>query len=249
MDRRLPTDTRRGAGRDSLILDYQPRHCMRTGRVLAVEALPRWPHRLTAAVSGGSAGTSERHSPRLIGGWMLQNACLEAQQWNRSDLRLAVKLMGPHLSSEELCIQVSAALEESGLPPECLELAIPESTVFSLDEDATIAFASLRDIGVNLLLDEFGHVFASLLALRDMPLTAMKVDRLMLRSLPSDKETLAVVRAAVETSHAMGLSVCADGVENEGQRRVLQDLDIDEGQGGVFSPPLSTADLRVYLQR
>lgn len=223
---------------------------MRTGRVLAIEALPRWPHRLTAAITAGSSGsTQDRHSPRLVSGWLLQNACIEARQWNRPDLRLAIKLVGPQLSSEELCIQVSAALDESELAPECLELAIPESTVFGLDDDATIAFASLRDIGVNLLLDEFGHVFASLLALRDMPLTAMKVDRLMLRSLPSDQETLAVVRAAIETSHAMGLSVCADGVESESQRRVLQDLDIDEGQGGVFSPPLSATEIRLYLQR
>lgn len=222
---------------------------MRSGRVLAVEALPRWPHRLTATITAGSSGTTDRHPPRLVSSWLLQNACIEARSWNRPDLRLAVKLMGSQLSSEELCIQISSALEESGLPPECLELAIPEATVFSLDEDAAIAFASLRDIGVNLLLDEFGHVFASLLALRDMPLTAMKVDRLMLRSLPSDQETLAIVRAAVETSHAMGLSVCADGVESEAQRRVLQDLDIDEGQGSVFSPPLSAADIRLYLQR
>lgn len=231
------------------MLDYQPRHCMRSGRTLAVEALPRWPHRLTTALSHHSSGSTERHSNRLIGGWLLQTACAEAKLWNRPDLRLSVKLIGPQLTSEELCIQVSSALEESGLPPECLELAIPESTAFSLDEDATIAFASLRDIGVNLLLDEFGHVFASLLALRDMPLTAMKVDRLMLRSLPSDQETLAVVRAAVETSHAMGLSVCADGVDTEAQRLALQGLTIDEGQGSVFSPPLSPAEIRAHLLR
>jgi EAL domain-containing protein (putative c-di-GMP-specific phosphodiesterase class I) len=240
---------RRGLTRDMLVLDYQPRHCMRSGRTLAVEALPRWPHRLTAAMGASSSGTPERHSGRLVGGWLLQTACTEARLWNRPDLRLSVKLIGPQLTSEELCIQVSAALEESGLPPECLELAIPESVAFSLDEDAAIAFASLRDIGVNLLLDEFGHVFASLLALRDMPLTAMKVDRLMLRSLPSDQETLAVVRAAVETSHAMGLSVCADGVDTDAHRLALQGLTIDEGQGGVFSPPLSAAEIRLYLQR
>lgn len=157
--------------------------------------------------------------------------------------------MGPQLSSEELCLQVSSTLAETGLPPECLELAIPESLIFSLDEDATIAFAGLRDIGVNLLLDEFGHVFASLVALRDMPLTAMKVDRPMLRNLPSDAETLAIIRAAVETSHAVGLRVCADGVENEAQRSAFQQLTIDEGQGAAFSRPLSAAELRLYLQR
>ena len=237
--------------RDALILDFQPRHCIRTGALLAVEAVLRWPIRRlsNAATLPAMHSTVERGLSRHLAGLVLQNACTEAASWQRPDLRLSVKLFGPQLSSEDLCLQISAALEESGLPPECLELAIPEQLAFALDDDAATAFAGLRDIGVNLLLDEFGHAIASLVALRDLPLTALKFDRLMLRGLPSDNETLALTRAVIETSHAIGLSVCADGVDQDGQRETLEQLGLDEAQGTAFSPPLTPQDIRLYLQR
>lgn len=237
--------------RDTLILDFQPRHDIRTGALLAVEAVLRWPiRRLTGqAVGLPAAAAADRGLSRHLSALLLQTACAEAAAWQRPDIRLSVKLVGPQLSSEDLCLQVSTALEESGLPPECLELAIPEQFAFALDNDAASAFAGLRDIGINLLLDEFGHAVASLVALRDLPLTALKFDRLMLRGLPSDAETLAVVRAVIETSHAIGLSVCADGVDQDAQRLTFGQLGLDEGQGTVFSPPLSPQDMRLYLLR
>ena len=70
----------------------------------------------------------------------------------------------------------------------------------------------------------------------------------MLRSLPLDEDNLAVVRAAIETSHAMGLRVCADGVDTDAQRAMLRTLTVDEGQGSIFSPPLSPVELRPYLR-
>ncbi len=238
--------------RDAPVLDFQPRHGIRTGELFAVEAILRWPIRRVGAAIGGAlalpSGT-DRSLLRSLSGLVLQTACAEAVTWQRPDIRLSVKLLGPHLSSEDLCLQVCAALEESGLPPERLELAIPEQLAFALDDDAASAFAGLRDIGVNLLLDEFGHAFASLVALRDLPLTALKFDRLMLRGLPTDPDALAVTRAVVETSHAIGLSVCADGVDLDSQRMTLEHLGMDEGQGTVFSPPLPPQDMRFYLQR
>jgi EAL domain-containing protein (putative c-di-GMP-specific phosphodiesterase class I) len=233
--------------RDALILDFQPRHCLRTQALLAAEAIVRWPIRRlgNAALPLGM----DRNLIRNLGGQVLHSACAEAMAWADADIRISVKLLGPHLSSEDLCLQVSAALAATGLPPERLELAIPEQLVFGLDDDAAAAFAGLRDIGVNLLLDEFGHAVASLVALRDLPLTALKFDRLMLRGLPTDGETLALTRAVIETSHAIGLSVCADGVDLGSQRLALAQLGLDEAQGSVFSPPLSAQEMRLYLQR
>jgi EAL domain-containing protein (putative c-di-GMP-specific phosphodiesterase class I) len=233
------------------VLDFQPRHSLATGALSAVEAVLRWPHRrLGPPGSPGAApaSASDRGLASLLGSWILQTACTEAATWGQTDLRISVKLVVAQLRGEELCLQVAAALEESGLAPDRLELSIPEQLVFNLEDDAAIAFAGLRDIGVNLLLDEFGHVFASLLALREIPLTALKVDRVMLRGLPLDTDNLAMIRAVIETTHAIGLTVCADGVDTEAQRATLLGLQVDEGQGGAFSPPLSSAELRGYLK-
>ena len=249
-DRRSAAEPRIPTNRESLTLEYYPRHCLKTGRLLAVEAMPRWPHRISGNFSSTLNPTTlaERHAVRMSGITLLQMACTEAAQWPLPEVRLSIKLLTPLPNSEELCLQISSVLTESGLAAECLELALPETFPYNLDEDSGIAFASLRDIGVNLLLDEFGHAVASLIALRDMPLTAMKVDRLMLRSLPADAANLAILQAAVQTAHAMGLRVCADSVDLETLKKALAAIGVDEGQGLAFTPPLSAEELRGYLR-
>ncbi len=223
---------------------------MQTGSLSAVEAMLGWPHRRlgTATLPPNASPTADRGLSSMLSAWMFRTACAEAAGWERTDLRLSVKLVAPQLRAEELCLQIAAALEETGLAPERLELSIPETLVFSLEDDADIAFATLRDIGVNLLLDEFGHIFASLTALRAIPLTALKVDRVMLRGLPLDEDSLSLVRAVIDSSHALGLRVCADGVDTEAQRATLVKLAVDDGQGSVFSPPISASALRHYMR-
>ena len=250
LDRRLQSELRRAVARDALALDFQPRHDMRTGSLSAVEAMLGWPHRRMSSPSLPLTATPniDRGLSSMLSAWMFRTACTEAASWERQDLRLSVKLVAPQLRAEELCLQIGAALEETGLAPERLELSIPENLIFSLEDDADIAFASLRDIGVNLLLDEFGHIFASLTALRAIPLTALKVDRVMLRGLPLDEDSLTLVRAAIDSAHALGLRVCADGVDTEVQRATLLTLAVDDGQGSVFSPPMPAAALRNYLR-
>ena len=236
--------------REALVLDFQPRHCIQTGDLRAVEAVLRWPIRRVGGSNGlHHASGIDRGLIHTLSTMVLQAACSEAMAWPQSTLRVSVKLLGAHFSSEELCLQVGAVLAETGLPPERLELAIPEHLAFALDEDAASAFAALRDIGVNLLLDEFGHTIASLVVLRDLPLTALKFDRLMLRDIPADRDTLAMVRAVIGTAHAIGLSACADGIDFSDQRIMLHQLGLDEGQGMVFSQPLSAQEIRHYLRR
>lgn len=249
-DRRSQAELRRAVARDTLLLDFQPRHNIETGTICAVEAILPWPHRRlgTPTLPAVPGIAWEPGLASMLGNWIFRAACAEAASWERQDLRLSVKLVAPQLRGEELCLQIAAALEATGLAPERLELSIPEHLAFNLEDDADIAFASLRDIGVNLLLDEFGHLYASLVAMREIPLTGLKVDRVMLRNLPLDEDNLTVVRAVIETSHAMGLRVCADGVDTDAQRAMLRTLTVDEGQGGIFSPALSPVQLRAYLR-
>ena len=248
----MQAELRRAVAREALVLDFQPRHDMQTGILCAVEATLGWPYRrlgMPSTLQLPAISTIDRGLSSLLSAWIFRTACAEAASWERQDLRLSVKLVATQLRAEELCLQIAAALDATGLAPERLELSIPENLVFSLEDDADIAFASLRDIGVHLLLDEFGHIFASLTALRAIPLTALKVDRVMLRGLPLDEDSLTIVRAVIDSSHALGLRVCADGVDTEAQRATLQKLGVDDGQGSVFSAPLSADDLGSYLRR
>jgi EAL domain-containing protein (putative c-di-GMP-specific phosphodiesterase class I) len=242
---------RRAVTRDALVLDFQPRHDMQTGSLSAVEAMLAWPHRRIGSPNLAplaASPTFDRGVSSMLSAWIFRAACAEAATWEQQDLRLSVKLLAPQLRAEELCLQVAEALQETGLAPERLEVSIPESLVFGLEDDADIAFAGLRDIGVDLLLDEFGHSFASLTSLRAIPLTALKVDRVMLRGLPLDEDSLTLLRALIDSAHALGLRVCADDVDTEEQRATLLKLAVDDGQGSVFSPPMSAGALRSYLR-
>jgi len=196
----------------------------------------------THAVISPERATSASH----MAGGLLHAACIQAGAWD-DDIRLSVRLVIEQFRGDDLCLQVAAALEESGLAPERLELAIPEHIVFGFSDDTNLALAGLRDLGVNLLLDEFGHIFASLAAMQKVPLTAVKVDRVMLRNLPREETDTKIVRAAVQAAHELGLTVCADGVDTEALRTLLEELGCDEGQGGFFSAPLTGLELDSYL--
>ncbi len=139
--------------------------------------------------------------------------------------------------------QVAAALEESGLMPECLELELTESLLIEVETETLLVLSAIRDLGVGLALDDFGTGYASLAVLKRLPLTAMKLDRSLVRDLPGDREDAAIVRAVVETGHALGLHVVAEGIETEAQRVFLASIGCDEGQGYLFGQPVPPASL------
>ncbi len=143
--------------------------------------------------------------------------------------------------------QVAAALEGSALPPERLELELTESVLAEASPDVLLALSAVRDLGVGLALDDFGLDFASLSMLKRLPLTGMKLDRSLIRDLPADREDAAIVRAVIAAGHALGLSVVAEGIEAEEQRAFLAGCSCDEGQGYLFSEPVSAAQLRARM--
>ena len=139
------------------------------------------------------------------------------------------------------------ALEQSGLRPDRLELELTESMLVDSSADTLLALSAVRDLGVGLALDDFGTGFASLSMLKRLPLTTMKLDRSLVRELPSNREDAAIVRAVIGTGHAMGLTVVAEGIETEAQRAYRSGIGCDEGQGYLFSHPLPAEQLRRTL--
>jgi EAL domain-containing protein (putative c-di-GMP-specific phosphodiesterase class I) len=148
------------------------------------------------------------------------------------------------LQDATLLSHVADAVQAAGLTPECLELELTESTLLAIDDDTLLILSALRDMGVGLALDDFGTGYASLAMLRRVPLTALKIDRSLIRGVPHDTEDAAIVAAMVATTHAMGLRIVAEGVETEAQRQFLTQLGADDGQGHLFGRPVPMARLR-----
>jgi len=109
--------------------------------------------------------------------------------------------------------------------------------------DTLLTLSAVRDLGVGIALDDFGTGFASLSMLKRLPLTVMKLDRSLIRDLPDNVEDSAIVKAVIETGHALGLTVVAEGIETEAQRAFLSGTGCDEGQGYLFSHPVPSDEL------
>lgn len=246
--RRLRRDLVDATGRFAFVLHFQPRVSLGSGRPTGAEALIRWPHRRRGTVSPREfiplAEATGLAVP--IGGWVLETACAEAVTWPDTAV-LSVNVSAGQLADDVLLGQVAAALELSALPAERLELELTERTLIDMGTETLLTLSAIRDLGVGLALDDFGTGFASLALLKRLPLTAMKLDRTLVRALPGDREDAAIVRAVIATGHALGLSVVAEGIETEGQRAFLAGCGCDEGQGHLFSQPVPAEQVRPRL--
>ncbi|HEY0418707.1 MAG TPA: EAL domain-containing protein [Acetobacteraceae bacterium] len=234
--RRLRRDLVTAAENDGFLLQYQPRVSLADGQTTGAEALVLWPHRKRGIVPPASflPLAEEAGLTSDIGGWVLRAACREAAAWPQS-WSVSVNVTPRQIEEHVLLRQLAEALELSGLHPERLELELSESMLVDVGLDTLLALSSIRDLGVGIALDDFGASHASLAMLKRLPLTALKIDRSLIRDLPADREDAAIVRAAIETGHALALSVVAEGIETETQRGFLSACGCDAGQGHLFS--------------
>lgn len=219
-------------------LTYRVRRQLLSGRIAGAEAQTVAPERRVLMPNAAAirAGSRERR-----GGWMLERACREAAAWAGGGVAVPV---GPLAGdAQRLPERVAMALEQSGLDPERLELLFVERLVAGADDDLLLALAAIRDLGVGLAFDEFGADVGNLSTLRRLPMTALKLSRGLVRGLPGDREEAAVARAVIAAAQAHDLMVGADGVDSEGQLAFLAGCGCDYGQGALFGPPLSGAEM------
>ncbi len=221
----------------NLEIAYQPRIDLATGQIIAHEALVRWPDRQRGMVLPNQilplAERIRRAEP--LGGWVLERACMEAAA--RENGAICVNVSGRQVRSSVIIAQVAAALDQSGLAPERLELDMSEDTLLAGGVDTLMVLSGLRDLGVGLSLDNFGTGISNLVTLRRLPLTAISLDRCLVRDLPDAPEDAAIVQAVIGAGHALGLTIVAEGIETEGQRALLAGMGCDAGQGFLFGQP------------
>jgi EAL domain-containing protein (putative c-di-GMP-specific phosphodiesterase class I) len=243
-ERDLATATREGL----LLLHYQPRLALADLHPVGAEALIRWPHRKRGLVSPGVfMPLAERSGQALeICAWALASASRDATAWPPACI-VSVSIAARRIDTATLLGHITAALEASGIVPERLEIGLGESLLLDAGEETFFALSAVRDLGVGIALDDFGTGVASLSMLRRLPLTALKLDRSMVRDLPDDREEAAIVRATIETGHALGLTVVAEGIETEPQRAFLVRAGCDLGQGILFGHPLDAGQIAARL--
>lgn len=247
-DRRQRQELRHAAQTGGFLLAFQPRRDVLRDVTVGAELQLRWPRRRggTTPASGFMPLLESLGLAADVAAWALTGACTAAAAWPRGQISVAAD---PGAFREgKLLRQVAHALAASGLAPERLELDIAEPALAADSSEALFTLAALRDIGVGVALDRFGSESASLLPLKRLPLTALKLDRSLVRDLPGDAEAAAIVAAVTRFAHALGLTVVACGVETAAQGAFLRSEGCDEAQGSQCGHALQAAEMCAALK-
>jgi len=248
----LKDDLGQALRRGQLGLVYQPLVEIGTGLVVGMEALLRWHHPQRGVIPPAEFIRLAEETGAIveIGRWVLQESCRQAMQWqshSAEPVRICVNVSPRQFKNPDLVDDVAQALMESGLPAGCLELELTENMLMHDVDDAIVLMEQLRDIGVNLSIDDFGTGYSNLSALRNFPVTRLKIDKSLLADL--DSSGRATMRAVVALGHALRMSVVAEGVESADQLTFLQSIACDEGQGFHIARPVVAGEVAGLIGR
>jgi diguanylate cyclase (GGDEF)-like protein len=234
---------------DQLVLHYQPIVDLRTGRASSVEALLRWQHPSRGLLPptmlldvAAEAGLLTR-----IGDRVLAQAAAQAAAWQHLGLRVYVNLSGVDVGRPDLAQRVLGAAAAAGCPTRALGIEVTEQHVLTDLETAHIGISALRRAGVGIAVDDFGTGYSSLTYLRRLSVDRLKVDGSLVRGLATDPVVRALVSAAVQMGHALGLSVVGEAVEDAYHESTLVEIGADAGQGYLYAPPLSPTEAHRWL--
>ncbi|MHA6722557.1 putative bifunctional diguanylate cyclase/phosphodiesterase [Sphingomonas sp. RS2018] len=251
-ERRVLEIALRGAvEKNELHLMYQPVVDAGSGRLTGFEALLRWTSPVHGIVSPDKFIPLAEDARLIvpIGEWVLRTACHEAAGWG-SDARVAVNVSADQLHNPAFVAVVASALAQSGLPAERLELEVTESVFMREGTGAVQVLERLLDLGIRLSLDDFGTGYSSLGYLSRTRFSTIKIDRSFVQSASrGGKEAIAIIRAVVALAQSLGMATTAEGVENEDEHRMVQQLGCTKVQGYYFGRPLPVPEARALVVR
>ena len=249
---RVETDLRRALAQGELLLHYQPKYALDSGRIIGAEALVRWSHPVRGLVPPGEFIPLAEATGLVvqIGAWVLDAACAQAQLWRQAGLpplRVSVNVSAREFTPA-LPERIAQTLQRYGLTPQWLELEITESTLMDNIERVICIMDRITALGVSLSLDDFGTGYSSLSYLKRFPIDTLKIDRSFTSGIPDDANDCAIASTIISIALQLKHKVIAEGVETVEQLQFLKSAGCDEVQGYLFSRPLPADDFERALR-
>lgn len=250
----LGSQLRGAAQRGELRAHYQPKIDIKTNRVIGAEALVRWQHPEHGLLPPGQfiSLAEELGLIGIIGQWIMERACLDAGCWLKAglgELKVAINVAKPQFLTGDLRLALDRIIRESGLNPQQVQIELTESMLMDDVPLSQALMSELRTLGVTLSIDDFGTGYSSLNYLKRFPLNELKIDQSFVVDLPGTSADVAIVRTIIDLGHRLGMSVIAEGVENEGQLACLRLLGCDHYQGFLFSKAMPSNRFAALLQQ
>ena len=239
-----------------LSLHYQPVINIKTGQVVAVEALIRWNHPQHGHISPSEfiPVMEETGVITLIGDWVLRTACQQIVQWhqqlgNINPIKVHVNLSARQLAQRNLARQVESTLIETRLPKDLLWLEITETAIMRNSQDGVQVLEQLKALDIGLCIDDFGIGYSSLSRLQQLPIDLLKIDRSFVQHIGSRGENTEIVRTIVDLANNLGLDIVVEGIETETQLAGVQALGCYNIQGFYFAKPMTPEATLQFIQK
>ena len=244
----------RAIDNNELSLHYQPMVSARTGEILCMEALVRWNQPDYGLVDPGVFIPLAEQNGLIvrIGEWVLRTACRQAKAWldmGLPEMHISVNVSVLQLRSLNFVAAVERILMETGLKAEYLDLEITESAAVKESDNIIGVLAELRDLGIEISIDDFGTEYSSLSRLNHMPVNRIKIDRSFINNLFRSEKDQTLVNGMIHLSQTLGIKVVAEGVEHKDQFDFLKHIGCDEVQGFYISRPIRAEEVQELIIR
>lgn len=248
----MATELRQALVRDEFRLVFQPSVEMRTGRIVAVEALLRWQHPERGEVMPGEfiPVAEGLGMIRRIDEWVMQATCAQIQAWDVAGvppIRVAVNVSARWFGHPAFVDGVSRALDSRKLPAQRLLLEITESAMLRLGDATARTMQTLASMGIEVAIDDFGTGYSSMAYLKLPAVAYLKIDRSFITGLPASANDAAITEAMLVMAKSLGLTTIAEGIETEAQHDFLLRAGCNEGQGYLYSYPLRPDEIQRLL--
>ncbi len=233
--------------RGELVVQYQPRVDVGTGRVIGAQAIVRWPS--PAGLHAPAEVLDLAEATGLIeplGAWVIDEVAAQAGAWREAgrDLVAHLSISSAELSGPGLVEQLKRAISDNALSPASLCIEVSPATLEEDVDEASATLARIRELGVHVALEDFGADHLSLALLRQLPCDALTLDRSLTDHLVDDEATHQIVEVLVQLCGTLGVRTTAVGVETVAQLQLLAELGCDEAQGSLIGPPGNAEQLR-----
>ncbi len=244
----VETRLRRALALGEFVLHYQPLWSLGQDRLVGVEALVRLkqPNLPPLGPAEFIPVLEDIGQIEALGDWVTREACRQARQWLDAGWEfgvMAINLSPVEVARHPVEQRIRSALDESGLPPERIELEITESGLMEQGARADEFLRRLHALGVRIAIDDFGTGYSSLAYLRRFPVNKLKIDRGFISELTTDERNARLVDSILQLGHSLGIEMLAEGVETEAQARHLRSHGCHTIQGYFISPPLPADQL------
>ncbi|NIB39589.1 EAL domain-containing protein [Pseudomaricurvus alkylphenolicus] len=249
----LMSELRLAIEKDQLQLFYQPKLCLHTQHIVSVESLVRWVHPEHGFINPDDFIPLAEQSGtiRELTHWAISTALRQHCEWRKQGIRLrfAVNISALDLVDLSLPAYVSQQLSEHRVDAQYLTLEVTESAVMNEPDAAIRALDMLRRMGIKLSIDDFGTGYSSMAYLKQMPVSELKVDKAFVMDMANNSDDAKIVKSTVDLAHNLGLSVVAEGVEDELALDILRQYRVEFAQGYFIAKPMKPADFQQWIEQ